>query len=107
MQPIIGIDNTGDVVPTGVIGQAALVQQQQQALSGGNGLQIPTSMQQMKGQATTLLKKISPAPPPPPQSAPKPGNIQSGPMQLGGGSGDNQDTSVVIGGKNRIFNSFF
>ena len=103
MQPIIGIDNTGDVVPTGVMAQPMPVQQQHPAVAmprGGNGLQIPTSMEQMKGQATTLLKKIAPTPPaqPPAQSPnPKSGGIQSGPMQLGGG--DSHDTDLVIGGK--------
>ena len=100
MHPIIGIDNTGDIVPTGQQMQQQLLQQQQgQVPRGGNGLQIPTSMEQMKGQATTLLKKIAPTPPPqPPAPSPKPGGMQSGPMQLGGG--DSHDTDLVIGGRN-------
>ena len=105
MQPIIGIDNTGDIVPTGLVAPPQHPQQhaqQQQIMGqvpgGGNGIQIPTSMQQMKGQATTLLKKISPAPPAPPPQGPASGKIQSGPMQLSG-QGDAHDTDVVIGGK--------
>ena len=110
MQPIIGIDNTGDVVPTGVMAQPMPVQQQHPAVAmprGGNGLQIPTSMEQMKGQATTLLKKIAPTPPaqPPAQSPnPKSEGIQSGPMQLGGG--DSHDTDLVIGGKTLFLNDY-
>ena len=93
MNPITGIDNTGDIVPTGPRPQ------QGQVPRGGNGLQIPTSMEQMKGQATTLYagmkEKIAPAPPPqPPSPAPQ---SSSGPM-LGGG-GDAHDTEHIIGGK--------
>ena len=93
--PITGIDNTGDIVPTGNRPQQ---QQQGQVPRGGNGLQIPTSMEQMKGQATTLYagmkEKIAPAPPPQP---PSPAPQSAGPM-LGGG-GDAHDTDHVIGGK--------
>lgn len=92
MNPIIGIDNTGDIVPTG---QQQQLLQQGQVPRGGNGLQIPTSMEQMKGQATTLYagmkEKMAPTPPPQPPSNDPPG----GPM-LGGG-GDAHDTDHVIG----------
>lgn len=93
MMPIIGIDNTGDIVPTG---QQQLMQQQQgQVPRGGNGLQIPTSMEQMKGQATTLYagmkEKMAPTPPPQP---PSPAPQSSG---LGLGGGDSHNTDHVIG----------
>lgn len=95
MQPIVGIDNTGDVVPTGVVAQPP--PQQGQVPRGGNGLQIPTSMEQMKAQTTSLLKKIAPTPPAqPPAQSPKPKPIQSGPMLIQGG-GDSHDTDLVIG----------
>ena len=99
MHPIIGIDNTGDIVPTGQQMQQQLLQQQQgQVPRGGNGLQIPTSMEQMKGQATTLYagmkEKIAPTPPPQPPS----NDPQGGPMLISGG-GDAHDTDHVIGGK--------
>ena len=65
---------------------------------GGNGLQIPTSMEQMKGQATTLYagmkEKMAPTPPPQPPS----NDPQGGPMLISGG-GDAHDTDHVIGGK--------
>lgn len=98
MQPIIGIDNTGDVVPTGAVAQPIIGQHPPaQVPRGGNGLQIPTSMEQMKGQATTLLKKIAPTPPAqPPAQSPKPTGISSGPMQISG-AGDSHDTDMVIG----------
>ena len=73
-------------------------QQQGQVPRGGNGLQIPTSMEQMKGQATTLYagmkEKIAPTPPPQPPS----NDPQGGPMLISGG-GDAHDTDHVIGGK--------
>ena len=97
MQPIIGIDNTGDIVPTGQ--QQLLQQQHGQVPRGGNGLQIPTSMEQMKGQATTLYagmkEKIAPTPPPQPPSL----NPESGGSMLISGGGDAHDTDHVIGGK--------
>ena len=83
------------IVPTG---QQQLMQQQQgQVPRGGNGLQIPTSMEQMKGQATTLYagmkEKMAPTPPPQP---PSPAPQSSG---LGLGGGDSHNTDHVIGGK--------
>ena len=113
MQPIIGIDNTGDVVPTGVVvppHPQQLVQQplQPQVPRGGNGLQIPTSMEQMTAQATSLLKKIAPTPQAPRPPAQPPGQstkIQSGPMQIAG-SGDAHDTDMVIGGKTLLQYAF-
>jgi erythrocyte band 7 integral membrane protein len=98
MQPILGIDNTGDIVPTGqqIMQQQLLQQQQGQVPRGGNGLQIPTSMEQMKGQATTLYagmkEKIAPTPPPQPPS----NDPQGGSMLISGG-GDAHDTDHVIG----------
>ena len=72
--------------------------QQGQVPRGGNGLQIPTSMEQMKGQATTLYagmkEKIAPTPPPQPPS----NDPQGGSMLISGG-GDAHDTDHVIGGK--------
>ena len=106
MQPIIGIDNTGDIVPTGVV--APPHPQQPQVPRGGNGLQIPTSMEQMTAQATSLLKKIAPTPQAPQPPAQPPGQstkIQSGPMQIAG-SGDAHDTDMVIGGKTLLQYAF-
>ena len=67
MQPIVPV--SGDVVPTSIVPTSMAQQvpigsqQSHQHSGGGGGIQIPTSMEQMTAQATSLLKKIAPTPP--------------------------------------------
>ena len=101
MQPIVPI--TEDVLPTSVVPTNAAQQQQfhhQQAAmrpgggTNGGGLQIPTSMEQMTAQATSLLKKIAPTPPTQPPQGPGKGTqplLEENPAEV--------NTDLVIGGK--------
>lgn len=111
MQPIVPItdEGVGNIVPTSMSPQVPIGSQLSGPGGGGQhghggvtnsgGMQIPTSMEQMKGQATSFLKKIAPTPPSqPPQ--------KSGPMSTDTGffvntgdpeQGDNPD--IIIGGK--------
>lgn len=108
MQPVFPV--VEDVVPTSIVPTDTMqqmpiqaqqqqlhqqLQQQQQRQHGG--IQIPTSMEQMKGQATTLLKKIAPTPPAAPPEPQKMGG--TGPMAAGAMMGDECDTNNIIGGK--------